>query len=176
LSYTLGVGMTIAITSAYAETPKSAADSQSLGIMTFPNVQVVNAPSVDVAPKKQTNTEGLHAYIDRKTGKLRSVSIEERNKAGEEFAARQADKAKRSAARSTDSSAEAVSENSEARTLYGPGGAVGVQLTEDHLVFQVAHKTDSGLVREEVTGKTAAEQALRSGKTAAKQTEVSHER
>jgi hypothetical protein len=138
---------------------------ESLGIMSFANVHVVNeTPQSAPATSAKPNSAALRAYLDPKTGRLRSETAEDRVKNAQQQAAREAAKA------STPRGAlDVQGANTGARTLYGPSGAIGVELTEEHMIYQVAHRTHQGLVREEVTGKSAAKQVV-------KKTEVTHER
>ena len=182
ISLAVGAGIVLSMDSALADAATKNNSNASKGIMTFENVRVVNAPDVDVAPQKRAalggaKSEGLRAYIDP-SRRLRPQTSEERNKIADDFAAKQSAKELTRSGRSQSQDAAlsmALDSNAGTRTIYGPGNAVGVQLTEEHMVYQIAHKTDDGLVREELTGKSAAKQAVRSAtKNLAK--EVSHAR
>lgn len=169
LSLIVGAGLSLTVGAVLADEAKTSAAQPSTGIMNFANVQVVNAPAA-TAPAQKANAEGMRAYIDPKNGKTRAQSREEGNKIADETSAREAAKLERAARNGV-----ASARDEEARTIYGVGGAVGVQLTEEHMTYQVARKTDDGLVREETNGKTAAQQAMHSHKDL-KQEEARHER
>ena len=168
LSLIVGAGLSLAVGAALAEDAKIDATQSSTGVMNFANVRVVNAPAANASVQK-ANAEGMRGYINPLNGKTRAQSQEEGNKIAEQTAAREAAKAQRAARAGV-----ANVRDEEARTIYGTGGVVGVELTEEHLIYQVAHKTDDGLVSEELTGKAAAKEAMR--QKASKQEEASHAR
>lgn len=171
LSLIVGASLSLTVGAVWADEAKTNAAQSSNGIMNFANVRVVNAPAA-TAPAQNANAEGLRAYLNPTTGKTRAQSQEEGNKIADQTNAREAAKAQRAARAGV-----ASVRDEEARTIYGTGGVVGVELTEEHLNYEVAHKTDDGLVREEVTGKSAAKQALHSqGQKSSKQEETSHAR
>jgi hypothetical protein len=76
LSLALGVSLALAAGSALSEAPKAAA-TDSKGIMTFPNVRVVNAPQAAEPAKQSSTQQGLKGYLGN-NGEFREQSAEER--------------------------------------------------------------------------------------------------
>jgi hypothetical protein len=165
-SWAVGIGLSLAVSTALADASKGA---QPSGLMTFPNVQVINAPQA--APRAAAPSDaGLRAYVDPESRRLRAQSIEEAKQIGEETKAKQLS---RTQLRSRNAAAAATA---EPQFIYGPDNTVGVELGEESMVFMVARKDHEGLDRMEVTGKRAAESALQSKSTdaARKDKEVGH--
>jgi hypothetical protein len=181
LSWAVGASLALAAgmsNSVLAETPaelsKSAALKQAkvdaanpLGAMTFEHVRVVNVPVASSA--SQSKSEGMRAYVDAQTKRLRGQTPEEALQAASE---------KRVLTKSARSSvARGASANSDAgstgpQMIYGADGSVGLMLDEESMVYQVAYKDASGAVGQQcVNGKTAATKALQN-----KQAEVQHDR
>jgi hypothetical protein len=138
-----------------------------LGAMTFEHVRVVNVPVALSA--SQSKSEGMRAYVDSQTKRLRGQTPEEALQAASE---------KRVLTKSARSSvARGASANSDAgstgpQMIYGADGSVGLMLDEESMVYQVAYKDASGAVGQQcVNGKTAATKALQN-----KQAEVQHDR
>ena len=172
--YAIGLGLTAAIGlagSAFADSP-TAKD----GLMTFPNVRVENSTPDGKAAKAEPGTSGMRAYVDPTTGKLRSQTQEEAQQAAAEGVAKTKAKAqvKGLSRQARTLSADSTDEGLE--VTYGPGNAVGVKLDEEFLSYQVAHKTDTGLQVQEVTGAKAANAAAKRAPVKNSTQEVSHER
>ena len=131
------------------------------GLMTYPNVRVVNAPITTPAAASSAKSEGMRAAIDPETGRLRQVTAED-------AAALTPSKAK-SAARGAQRTATATGEPEAGETIYGPGNAVGVTLGDDAMVYQVVTKSAEGLEVKEVNGKRAANHAVDAASPQSKQ-------
>jgi hypothetical protein len=163
--------------SVLAETPSEASKSAALkqakvdaanplGAMTFEHVRVVNVPVASSAP--QSKSEGLRAYIDAQSKRLREQTPDEALQAASEK--RVLVKSAKSPARGV--SARAVESIAETQYLYGADGSVGLMLDEESMVYQVAYKDASGAVGQQcVNGKSQATKALQN-----KQAEVQHDR
>ena len=100
------------------------------GLLTFPNVRVVNAPQLATTPAPQA---GFKAYIDPVTGQLREPTQED------VLAESQAAQAAQALRRPT------VPQETDFVT---PSGAIGRTLDESTMVFSVVKKTDSGELAE----------------------------
>jgi hypothetical protein len=101
------------------------------GLMTFPNVRVVNAPQLATAPARGTVQPGLRAYIDPATGMLRGPTDEELQ---QESA---------SALR-----AEAFVGPAADAQFVTASGAIGVALGESSMMFSVVQKADGAGLNE----------------------------
>lgn len=145
----LGVAVTAALAlPALAETP---ATNNQNGLMTFPNVRVVDAPApVKAAP---VTDQGMRAAIDAETGRLRQVTADEAQQLTPKKPAKVALRGARTAA--VESAA-----TDEGQLLYGPGNAVGATLGEESMIYHVARKADEGIEMEEHTGKSNAEKVV----------------
>jgi hypothetical protein len=157
----LAVGVSLALTagSVMAEKP-NAAVTDSKGIMTFPNVRVINAPEVATPSTTQSATtrNGLKAYIDS-NGNLRPQTAEE---AIQEASATKTKVQARSLNRTAARSASLASEPAAEAEFVAEGGSTGLNVGDEQAVFMVVKKTPSGLVKSEHTGMAAAENAVKS--------------
>jgi hypothetical protein len=158
---------TAVVGSALAHDVPKATSVGANGAMTFPNVTVVN-----VAPtqpeKAVVSSQGMIATIDAATGQLRAPTADEAKALAAKPVAK-ASIARRSAVQS--SAASAAASDTPAVT-YGDDGSISATLTEEQMVYQVAHKQGDKLVTQEAVGKTAAQRALAQKNTR----EVSNER
>jgi hypothetical protein len=139
-----------------AELPATPA-SKDIGLMTFPNVRVINAPAAASTAKPSTSDAGMRAYKDPVSGKLREATPED--------AQQLSTAAARTRARTATLSGPASASSTESveRLIYGPDNAVGLMLEDESMVFQVARKDANGkLTRECITGENSAEHALHS--------------
>lgn len=157
--WSLGLGVVAAVsftTLAVADSPP--ASSSTTGLMTFPNVRVENAPLARQEPAKSASqAEGLIAAIDPETRQLRPVTADEaRQLSARPTIQTEPRTARRTAAATVDESA--VSDAGQ--VVFGRDNAVGVKLGEEDMVYQVARKTDEGLVTEEYSGADAAARAV----------------
>jgi len=159
--WSLSVSVSLALAAGAALADETKATSQSPGLMTFPNVRVENAPQA-AAASTTVAASGMRAAMDPATGRLRQMTAED---------AKQLDAAKAKASTTRTRTATLSSETSEAplNEITGVDGSPGVDLTDEHMVFQVARKQGDQVVRSEYTGKAATEKALNA-------TEVSHDR
>jgi hypothetical protein len=172
LTWAIGVSLALAAGSVLADKPNADSTTQP-GLMTFPNVMVVNAPAATAAPAKQSKDEGMRAYLDA-SRRLRPQTAEEGQQIAAETKAKlQAKTLNRSRVRGLLAVDEAAADDG-VETFVSPDGLLGARLSEDFFVYQVAHKQDSGVVLQEATGKVAADKVVRKG--AQKKTEVSNER
>jgi hypothetical protein len=103
------------------------------GLMTFPNVRVVNAPQLATAPVPQAPQAGLRAYIDPETGQLRQPTQEEL------LAESQAGQLAKSLRQ------QSVQQGTEFVT---PSGAIGMYLDDSFMSYSVVQKTESGALAE----------------------------
>lgn len=159
LSFAVGVSLALATGSTFAETPKAAV-TDSNGIMTFPNVRVVNAPeaAAQSTAKSAPAQQGLKAYIDGNRNfrpRTETDAIEEANAAKAKV---QAKSVNRSAARNATLASEPAAEGE----FIAEGGSTGLNVGDEQSVFMVVKKTASGLVKSEHTGITAAEKSVKS--------------
>ncbi|HKE96721.1 MAG TPA: hypothetical protein VKB34_20595 [Povalibacter sp.] len=157
------VGLGLVVTASFtlpavAEPPAASSSSSSSGLMSFPNVRVVNAPPAQAtkATTAPAASEGMRAAIDPETGRLRQLTAEEAQALSP--AAKKAAVSGVAARRATVSSESTTTDAGQ--TLYGPGNAVGLTLGDEAQVYQVAHKTDQGLEITEHAGRKAAEAAI----------------
>ena len=165
-AWAVGAGLALTGSTAFADAPKEA--DSSTGIMTFANVQVVNAPEA-VLPKSTASAQGMRVYVDQATRKIRPQSTEEALAVGAETKAKtQA----RSQSRTRTLCVETAA--AEPEVIYGPGNTIGVVLTDEYLVYQVARKNSAGLEKVEVTGGAAAESLLKSSPAKSIEKEVGH--
>jgi len=100
------------------------------GLMTFPNVRVVNAPQLANSPAPQT---GLKAYIDPETGQFRGPTQEEL------LAESQA---------AQPSARLAEQRLVQEAQFVTPSGAIGVSLGESSMIYSVVQKTEGGALAE----------------------------
>lgn len=169
----LGLGLVATATfamPAVAEPP--AATNSTSGLMTFPNVRVVNGPVAQPSAPSATGA-GMRAAVDPQTGRLRQLTAEEAQTLSAPAKAKAA--LKDATARRATTASESATDSGQ--TLYGPGNAVGVTLGDEAQVYQVARKGDEGLQIEEYTGKAAADRAAIHGVSGdAQKVEVKHGR
>lgn len=153
----LGLVATASFTMPAVAEPPAASTSHN-GLLTFPNVRVENAPLARQAAAKSTSQpEGMRAAVDPETGQLRPVTADE----AKQLSAKPKAAVTLSAPRRAAAAAADESPASDAgQILYGPNNAVGLTLGDDQMLYQVAHKTDEGLVIEEHAGVAAAARAV----------------
>jgi len=151
---TLGLMLGGLALQALAEPPAAPASNNN-GLMTFPNVSVVNAP-VDAAKQKPTAQEsGVKVYMDG-AGNMMQPSAADAAQLSNAAPAR----AGRTVAKS--SAATATTHTAQQMT-YGPDGSIEIMANEETLVFQMAHKDAQGKLSQEcVTGESSAKHALHS--------------
>jgi hypothetical protein len=166
----LGLTAAIGLAGSALADPPTAKD----GLMTFPNVTVETGTPNAKAPKAPTS--GMRAYVDPTSGKLRGQTIEEAQQAAAEGVAKTKAKAQAKGLTRQSKTFAADTTSEGLATSYGPGNAVGVMLDEEFLSYQVAHKTDTGLQVQEVTGAKAANAAAKQAPVKNSTQEVSHER
>jgi hypothetical protein len=146
----LTIGLGLVASAGIATAGETATDAhqqdERSGLMSFPNVRVVNAPSATSQPAADKSA-GVRVYIDPRTKQIREQTPEEA----------QAEAQAASAARSTTSARSATAVNAEGTPIYGPGNAVGMILGEETMVYAVAQKQEQGAPAWEcVTGNAAA--------------------
>jgi len=174
ISCTLGLILGGLACHALAEPPAPAASNDN-GLMTFPNVSVVNAP-LDTSEQKpaardSVATPGVRAYMDS-NGKLSSEPT-----AAE---AAQLSNAARprtgiATAKTGVTAANAEPSEQQPQLVHGPDNSMSIMLTDDTMVFQVAHKNATGeLTQQCVTGEDNAAHALHSPPVQAHAQEESH--
>jgi hypothetical protein len=151
----LAIGLSLVASAGIATAGETATDAheqdRQSGLMSFPNVRVVNAPKA--TPLSATDkSAGVRVYIDPQTKQIREQTPEEA----------QAEAKAATAARSATTRARsATAANAEGTPIYGPGNAVGMILGEETMVYAVAHKQEQGAPAWEcVTGDEAAAKAL----------------
>jgi hypothetical protein len=150
----LTIGLGLVASAGIATAGETATDAhqqdERSGLMSFPNVRVVNAPSATSQPAADKSA-GVRVYIDPRTKQIREQTPEEA----------QAEAQAASAARSTTSARSATAVNAEGTPIYGPGNAVGMILGEETMVYAVAQKQEQGAPAWEcVTGNAAAAKVL----------------
>jgi hypothetical protein len=141
----IGLGLVASAGIATAGEPATDAHEQDepSGLMSFPNVRVVNAPNAASQPAADKSA-GVRVYIDPQNKQIREQTPEEA----------QAEAKAATAARSARS---ATAANAEGTPVYGPGNAVGMILGEETMVYAVARKQEQGAAAWEcVTGNEAA--------------------
>lgn len=174
----LAVGLACAVgisTSVLADTPKaeSSKATSPAGVMTFEHVRVVNAPIAASSAAAPAQSQGLRAYIDQNSKRLREQTPDEAHQVATERRVRM-QVSRVPMARSA--SANAVDDSVGPQMIYGADGSVGLLLDEESMVYQVAHKDANGDVGQQcVNGKTEAAKALQSN-TDSKHDEVRHDR
>jgi hypothetical protein len=151
LSWAIGVSLSLSAGAALADAPKAASASQTPGLLSFPNVKVVNVPPANDQPVSAVKSEGVRAYTTD-FGTLRAQTIEEAAAA--------------SAAPAADEAVEVT---------YRADGKISVKLNDSHSVYQVAHKQDGKIVVEEATGKAEADKLTAKGPSSGAK-EVSNDR
>lgn len=156
LSWAVGVSLALATGSVLAETP-NAAEANPKGVMTFPNVRVVNAP-VAQTPTKSPVSQGVKAYVDG-NGNLREQTNEDR--IAEAAPKVQAKTQVNALGRSVQRSATLSSEPSSGGEYPAEQGATAYDPGDEAAVYMVVKKTPNGLVKSEHTGQAAAEKAVR---------------
>lgn len=109
------------------------AAANAIGVMSFPNVRVVNTPELASSSAPAAKQTGLRAYVDPVTGALRQPTEEEL--IAESLAAQQA--------------AALAPQATQSVRLYDPlSGAVGVRLGDSQMPFSVVQKTETGELAE----------------------------
>ncbi len=106
--------------------------SNQNGVMTFPNVRVVNAPHLATTAPAAPAQRGLRAYIDPATGALRPASPEELmlESLQGQFAAYM------------------LQQNAPPTEFVTQSGAIGLMLDESQMVFSVVQKREGGALNE----------------------------
>ena len=178
LSLAVGVSLALAAGSVLADAPKASSAPQP-GILTFPNVKVINAPASTVASdnaaKKAANSaqsqQGLRAFVNPSNGQLREPTSEEAVEVADAGKAKSSARSVGARSRSAAVSTEATS----TETIYGPANAIGMEVGAEFEVYQVVHKTPKGLKAGEFQSKAAADKAVLT-ETNSAQSEVSHDR
>ena len=151
LSLAIGVSLSLAAGAALADAPKAASASQTPGLLSFPNVKVVNGAPEKAQSVRAAKAEGIRAYVTD-DGTLRAQTIEE----------------------AADASATAPADD-QVEVTQRADGKIQVKLNDSHSVYQVAHKQDGRILVEEATGKAAADKATATGPSSAAK-EVSNDR
>jgi hypothetical protein len=157
MGWTIGMALAATCSAEAADTSTQTGSPQTAttqtGLMSFPNVRVVNAPIAAAKPTVDKSAAGMRVYIDPKTKQIREQTPEE--------ALQEAKTATKAPTQSSARSAQSAAADAGGTVLYGPGNAVGMTLGENAMVFEVAHKQAQGAATHEcVTGKAAAEKAL----------------
>ncbi len=145
---------------ALAEPPAPTASNDN-GLMTFPNVRVVDAPIAaseqKPAARDSVATPGMRAYLGP-DGLLTNEPT-----AAEAAQLSNAARTRTGLATAKNGVTAANTEPNDPTLIYGPDNSVGIMLTDASMVFQVAHKDASGeLTRQCVTGEDNAAHALHS--------------
>lgn len=144
---------------ALAEPPAPTASNDN-GLMTFPNVSVVNAPikasEQQPAASESAAAAGMRAYISN--GQLYDGTAEDAAKLTNAARTRTGIATARTAA-----SAATAEPSEQPQIVYGPDNSMRIVLGEESMVFQVAHKNASGKVTQQcVTGEDSAAHAMHS--------------
>jgi len=137
---------------ALADPPTAAVGSN--GLMTFPNVRVINAPIAASKQKPAARESGMRAYM--KDGQMVEASAAD---------AAQLSNATRSPTVKGAAIAGTASANTQedAQMINGPDNSIQIMLGEESMVFQMAHKDANGkLTQQCVTGEDSAAHALHS--------------
>ncbi len=154
ISCTLGLVLGGLACQAMAEPPAAAPSNNNNGIMTFPNVRVINAPPAATALEPATEAASMQAFVDPITGELRAPTAEEAKQLSDAAAART-----RAGILTNRGATNAATDDGE-RVFYGPGNVVGVMLDDRDMVFQKVHvDADGNLIQECVTGEDSAAHA-----------------
>jgi len=103
------------------------------GLITLPNVRVVNRPDLAAVPSKRVAQQGFKAYIDPATGMLRDPTEEELQQ--ESLAGFQAESLARLL-------------GSVDTQFVTSSGAIGLNLPESSMMFSVVQKADDGSLNE----------------------------
>jgi hypothetical protein len=140
--------------------PPTAAASNDTGLMTFPNVRVVDAPLAAAEQKPAAASPGVKAYRDPVSGEFREAT------AGEAQQLATAAARTRTGIATAKSGATAANTQAGGQITYYPDNSVGIELDDEFMVFQVAHKDAAGkLTRQCVTGEDSKAHALHSSAT-----------
>jgi hypothetical protein len=156
-----------------AAAPASANVTDPAKLPKFEHVVVVNMAARQVSSPAKTRAPsaqaGMRAYIDPQTKQFRAPTPEE---LAQEAAANKAALAARSLKSAATTEAGVMPTSA---TLRRPDGSVSVQLGEEFMSYEVAHKAPDGTVTHECVGQQPGEKAALSAPFA-KHEERSHEK
>ena len=174
LSYLLGASLAIVCGAALADSKsadvKKEAVTDPAQLMKFENTRVENVAPVPVA-KSTTASQGMRAFVDQTTGQLHTPTADDANQLSAAAPKKQANTTLKP--RSLQAAGSAA--DTTGTTVYGVDGSIGMTLDEETMVFHVAHRHGNGVVLQEATGKSAAEQSVQKG-AVVKSEEVSNDR
>ena len=142
------------------------------GLMTFPNVRVENAPIPAKATKAKAAQPKMMAYMGP-NGLQEQPSANSGTPTTADASAASRVRTLSTSKTATDGTSSALA--SEPDMIYGPDSAVGVKMTDESMVFQVARRGADGKVSQQcVTGETQAKKALQSPVIARQHTDHQH--